>query len=84
MMPSEAIVAATKTGAQSLPHNMGDKLGTIEVGKIADLVMLDADPLADIHNVERIKLVIKDGVVIDRDRLPSDPLVFRSAAVDGP
>ena len=57
---------------------MGDQLGTIETGKIADAVMLDADPLADIHNVRKIRMVMKDGVVIDRDRLPEKPVYFRA------
>ena len=43
--------------------------GSIEEGKLADLVLLDADPIADISNAQKIGMVIKGGVVIDRDRL---------------
>lgn len=77
MTPSQAIVAGTRTGAQALPHHMGDSLGTIERGKIADMVMLDADPLADITNIRMIRMVMKDGVIIDRDKLPLNPIIYK-------
>jgi hypothetical protein len=41
-------------------------LGTIEIGKRADLVFLDADPLADIRNTRKIWNVIQDGHLVDR------------------
>ena len=44
-------------------------LGSIEAGKIADLVLLDADPTADIGNVARIREVIKGGRIIERGAL---------------
>ena len=77
MTPAQAIVAATKNGAKALPHRMGDSLGTIERGKIADVVMLDADPLQDIKNIRKIRMVMKDGVIIDRDRLPTNPIIYK-------
>lgn len=77
MTPAQAIVAATKNGAQALPHHMGDSLGTIERGKIADAVLLDADPLADITNIRKIRMVMKDGAVVDRDRLPINPIIYK-------
>ncbi len=43
-------------------------LGTIEAGKLADMVILDADPLADIRNTSSIHLVVKGG----RTRDPAD------------
>ncbi|MCC6316128.1 MAG: amidohydrolase family protein [Gemmatimonadaceae bacterium] len=79
MTPGQAIVAATKNGARALPHRMGEQLGTIERGKIADLVMLDADPLADIKNIRKIRMVMKDGAIIDRDRLPLNPIIYKRA-----
>ena len=42
------------------------KIGTIEMGKLADLVLLDADPLTDIRNTRRIASVIKEGHLVDR------------------
>jgi hypothetical protein len=44
-------------------------LGTVEAGKLADLLLLDADPTADIRNARRIDAVVKSGQVVDRRRL---------------
>lgn len=68
MAPMDAIVAATRNIAAAY-HKL-DRLGTLERGKLADLVVLDADPLQNIDNVRRISLVMKEGQIIDRDRLP--------------
>lgn len=68
MTPSQAIVAATRNGA-SAARGLKD-FGTIEAGKFGDLVLLTADPLADISNLRKVALVVKDGRVVDRDRLP--------------
>jgi imidazolonepropionase-like amidohydrolase len=68
MTPAQAIVAGTKNGATA-SRRIAD-LGTIEPGKIADLVLLSADPLADIKNIRKVDMVIKDGRAVDRTRLP--------------
>jgi len=68
MTPMEAIVSATHNIAAAY-HKL-DQFGTLEAGKLADLVILDADPLQDIDNVRRISTVMKDGQVVDRDKLP--------------
>jgi hypothetical protein len=60
MSPMEAIIAATRNGAQML--GMGDKLGTIEAGKLADIIVVAGDPLKDIAVMKRVAIVIKDGV----------------------
>lgn len=72
MTPMQAIVAGTKHGAAAAA--MADDLGTIEPGKVADLVLLSADPLADIRNIERVEAVFSKGQLVDRDRLPEHPL----------
>jgi imidazolonepropionase-like amidohydrolase len=64
LTPLEAIHAATGAAAEILGAEA--ELGTIQVGKWADLVILDADPLADIRNTGRIHAVIKGGEIVDR------------------
>jgi imidazolonepropionase-like amidohydrolase len=44
-------------------------MGSVEAGKIADLVLLNADPTADIRNTEQVAQVIKAGQVVDRSKL---------------
>ena len=61
MPPLEAIKSATIVPAKFL--GVDDRLGTIEVGKLADLVAVPGDPLADITATERVNFVMKDGVV---------------------
>jgi imidazolonepropionase-like amidohydrolase len=68
MTPAQAIVAATRNGAVA-SRGVND-FGTIEAGKLADLVVLSADPLADIHNLRKVAAVYKDGRAVDRARLP--------------
>jgi imidazolonepropionase-like amidohydrolase len=63
----EALQAATKSPAQSL-HTEKDS-GTIEKGKYADLVLLDASPLDDIRNTRKIRAVILRGKLLDRSAL---------------
>lgn len=60
LSPAEAIRAATLHNAMALRQQ--DHLGSIAPGKLADLVLLDADPLADIRNTRRIELVIRGGI----------------------
>ena len=60
LTPREALAAATVNAAAWL--GQADELGTIEPGKLADLVLLEADPLEDIANVARIRAVIARGV----------------------
>ena len=69
LTPMQALVAATATGASLTPPVGEAEFGTIEVGKIADLVVLAADPLADIRNTLEIDRVMKAGEWVDRDAL---------------
>ena len=55
----QALVAATATGARVMPPVGESDFGTLEVGKIADLILLDADPLADIRNTLAIDRVMQ-------------------------
>ena len=65
----DAIISATRTNASIL--GWGDRLGTIEVGKIADLIAVDGDPLADpsvLADPRRIVLVMQDGRIVKDTR----------------
>ena len=59
MRPMDVIVAATKNASAVMGRQA--EVGTLEKGKFADLVILDADPLADIKNTRRIFKVMKAG-----------------------
>jgi hypothetical protein len=67
LTPSESLRTATLNPAKFL--GLEKTLGTIEPGKIADLVLLDADPLADIRNTQKINAVITNGRLFDRKAL---------------
>ena len=64
--PWQALVAATRNGAAVC--GVGNELGTIEVGKLADLIVVGGNPLEDIQNVRQLKLVLKEGVVVSDKR----------------
>lgn len=64
MTPMQAIQAGTRMGAELL--GMSDDLGSVEPGRLADLVAVAGDPLADIRNIEKIAWVIKEGRVYRR------------------
>ena len=70
LSPMEAIMAATKIGAEVMGQI--DQIGTIESGKLADILVIDGNPLEDIRllqNSNAIRMVIKNGdIVIDRKK----------------
>src|SRR5262249_23133317 len=59
LRPMDALLSATKNGAAVMGRQ--SEVGTLEKGKFADLVILDADPLADIKNTRKIFKVMKAG-----------------------
>ena len=67
LTPGEALKTATYNPAKFL--GMLDYLGTVEKGKLADLVLLDANPLEDIHNTQKIRAVVLNGRYLDRAAL---------------
>src|SRR3974390_195792 len=67
MTPLQALQAATTKPAEFLGRRA--EQGTIDAGKRADLVLLDADPLADIRNTQKIRAVIVNGKLLDRGEL---------------
>jgi len=72
LTPMAALLATTLNNAKIL--NKEDELGTVEPGKYADLVILNADPLQDITHTQDIHLVIKNGLVLDPDVLLEENL----------
>jgi imidazolonepropionase-like amidohydrolase len=65
-MPPMFVLQAATTHAAELLRKSGD-LGTIEAGKLADVVAVDGDPLADITLMQRVGFVMKEGVVYRQD-----------------
>ena len=71
--PMEAIVAATRDNAFAM--GLADDLGVLEAGRLADVLILTKDPLADIrvlHGGQHVAAVIKGGKVVDLQRLGAD------------
>ena len=65
MPPMDAIRSATSVAAEFL--GIADRLGTLEPGKLADLVAVDGDPLADISRLGAVQFVMKEGAVFRHD-----------------
>lgn len=65
MSPADAIKSATIYNAEVL--GIENTQGTIEVGKIANIVVLNGNPLEDIFNIEKVKFVIKNGIIINKE-----------------
>jgi imidazolonepropionase-like amidohydrolase len=62
----QTLQAATKHGAEVC--GVGSDLGTVEVGKLADLIVVAANPLDNIQNLRRLQLVLKEGTVVSDKR----------------
>jgi imidazolonepropionase-like amidohydrolase len=62
MTPMEVLVASTRTGAVTLGP-LGKDLGTVEAGKVADLLIVAADPTADIAALRTLRFVVRGGVI---------------------
>jgi imidazolonepropionase-like amidohydrolase len=63
MSPAQALQTATTNAAEGLNFDLGKQVGIIEKGRFADLVAVGGDPLADITEMERVRFVMKGGVV---------------------
>ena len=62
----QTLLAATKHAAELC--GAGDELGTIELGKLADLVVVAANPIENIDNVRKLLLVMKEGRIVSDKR----------------
>ncbi len=70
----EALAAATRTSAEIL--GMDDKLGTLEAGKLADVIVVDGRPDENLQDLAKVSLVIRDGhVIVEDGRVRIDPHV---------
>ena len=63
LTPAAVLQAATMNNARALKQQ--DRLGSVAAGKLADMVILDADPTADIRNTRKIARVIHGGIACD-------------------
>jgi imidazolonepropionase-like amidohydrolase len=70
MSPLQALVAATSNNARML--HWQDRLGAVRPGLLADLVAVDGDPSRDISTIRRVRLVLKDGVVVNGAAIAKD------------
>lgn len=75
MTPMQCIVSATRNNAAA--YGKLDQIGTVESGKLADLVVLDRNPLIDIENIRSISMIFKDGQIVDRENLPLEPILTK-------
>ncbi len=67
LSPMDVLVAATRTGAELI--GVSDRLGTLAPGKLADFLILEANPLTDIRNVRRVRTVVLGGIPHQRATL---------------
>jgi len=65
--PADVLYIATLGAARVMKHD--GEFGVIAPGRLADVVLVDGDPTVDISDVRRTRLVVKDGVVYEPDRL---------------
>ncbi len=68
MKPIDALLSATSVDAELF--GVADKLGTLEKGKLADIIAMPGDSTADITVSERVSFVMKDGQIVKNDTKP--------------
>jgi len=67
MTPMQVIIAATKNAADVI--GQGQRLGTLEPGKLADIIVVDGNPLQDISVMRKLEFIVKNGKIIDPGKL---------------
>jgi imidazolonepropionase-like amidohydrolase len=65
MTPAQALCSATQRAAELMAWQ--DRVGSLERAKFADVIAVSGDPLSDITELERVKFVMKGGVVVKND-----------------
>jgi imidazolonepropionase-like amidohydrolase len=69
METMDVIVAATRNGAELC--DLADQTGTLEVGKLADVIIVDGNPLEDIKDIAKVEMVFKEGTLYRPEELAS-------------
>jgi len=67
MGPVKALQTAFLQAARLLNYDMENQIGSIEKGKLADVIAVSGDPTVDVTEMERVKFVMKGGMVIRND-----------------
>ena len=67
MTPAQALQTAFTAAATFLNYDWAGRVGSLEKGKFADLIAVSGDPLADVTEMQRVKFVMKGGVVVRND-----------------
>jgi imidazolonepropionase-like amidohydrolase len=67
MGPVRALQSAYLPAAQMLNYGWDSEIGTIEKGKLADIIAVSGNPIADVTEMERVKLVMRGGMVVCND-----------------
>jgi imidazolonepropionase-like amidohydrolase len=80
MAPADALISATSADAELL--GIGQKVGTLEKGKLADIVAMPGDPLSDITATERVSFVMKEGKIIRNGPASQKPITATADAPD--
>jgi imidazolonepropionase-like amidohydrolase len=82
LSPIEVIAAATSTPAKML--GLGDEIGTVELGKRADLIVVDGDPLSDLGVMRQLVWVVRDGEVRTPAEWMAEPVPLPTAPTERP
>jgi len=67
MSPAQALQTAYLPAARMLNYGWENQIGAIEKGKFADVIAVSGNPLADVTEMERVKLVMKGGSIVRND-----------------
>ena len=73
MTPAQALQTAFMTAANVLNYNWANRVGSLEKGKFADVIAVAGNPLTDVTEMERVKFVMKGGVVMKNDLVSRPP-----------
>jgi imidazolonepropionase-like amidohydrolase len=77
MTPVQALQTIFMNAANALNYNWAEHVGSLEKGKFADIIAVSGDPLKDVTEMERVKFVMKGGVVV-KNELAARPMTSAS------